>query len=59
MMIIWLSPFISSAGVGRTGTLITLDAMLDMAKQENQVDVYNFVRNMRDRRIKMVQTPVG
>ncbi|XP_072016801.1 receptor-type tyrosine-protein phosphatase delta-like [Amphiura filiformis] len=46
-----------SAGVGRTGTLLTIDSMLDMAKQENQIDVYNFVRSMRDRRIKMVQTP--
>ncbi|XP_071799173.1 receptor-type tyrosine-protein phosphatase T-like [Asterias amurensis] len=45
-----------SAGVGRTGTFITLDAMLDQAKKEGKIDVLKFVADMRDRRIKMVQT---
>ncbi|XP_071799455.1 receptor-type tyrosine-protein phosphatase T-like isoform X3 [Asterias amurensis] len=45
-----------SAGVGRTGTFIILDAMLDQAKAEGKVDVWNFARGMRDRRMKMIQT---
>lgn len=48
-----------SAGVGRTGTLITLDSMLDrMAAGENDVNVYDFVYNMRQKRVLMVQTLV-
>ncbi|XP_038066631.1 uncharacterized protein LOC119736688 [Patiria miniata] len=45
-----------SAGVGRTGTFITLDSMLEMAEAEGQVDVLKFVRDMRDQRFLMVQT---
>ena len=45
-----------SAGVGRTGTFITIDAMLDQAKAEGQVDVLKFVGKMRENRVRMVQT---
>lgn len=49
-----------SAGVGRTGTFITLDSMLDrMAAKESDVNVYEFVYNMRQRRVLMVQTMVS
>ncbi|PIK56206.1 putative receptor-type tyrosine-protein phosphatase T isoform X2 [Apostichopus japonicus] len=44
-----------SAGVGRTGTYITLDAMLDMAQAEGKVNVYKFVTEMRQRRRQSVQ----
>lgn len=47
-----------SAGVGRTGTYITLDAMLERMKEEGTINVYEFVRNMRAKRICMVQTQV-
>ncbi|XP_022097247.1 receptor-type tyrosine-protein phosphatase delta-like [Acanthaster planci] len=46
-----------SAGVGRTGTYIALDAMLEQMAQEEQVDVLGFIYQMRQKRIKMVQTP--
>ncbi|XP_071950074.1 receptor-type tyrosine-protein phosphatase kappa-like [Antedon mediterranea] len=45
-----------SAGAGRTGTVITIAAMLDMSKDQGKVDVFNFVRSMRQNRIQMVQT---
>ncbi|XP_065639266.1 receptor-type tyrosine-protein phosphatase F isoform X1 [Hydra vulgaris] len=45
-----------SAGVGRTGVYIALDAMLDRLKEEGTVDTFNFITAMRMRRIAMVQT---
>ncbi|XP_072041076.1 uncharacterized protein [Amphiura filiformis] len=45
-----------SAGVGRTGTYITVEAMTERSKQEGAVDVYSFVSKMRNNRMKMVQT---
>ena len=53
-----MNSLLYSAGVGRTGTFIILDAMLDQAKAEGKVDVWNFARGMRDRRMKMIQTSV-
>ncbi|CAF1375675.1 unnamed protein product [Rotaria sordida] len=45
-----------TAGVGRTGTYIAIDAMLDKIKQESKIDIYNFVLQMRRERHLMVQT---
>ncbi len=47
-----------SAGVGRTGTFILLDSMLERLKVEDSVNVYEFLRNMRAKRVLMVQTLV-
>ncbi|XP_072044700.1 uncharacterized protein [Amphiura filiformis] len=44
-----------SAGIGRTGTFITLDTMLKMAKAEGKVDIFNFVHDMRQRRPGLIQ----
>lgn len=49
--------FISSTGVGRTGSLIALDHALEQAK-EGVVDVMGIVNDMRHQRMKMVQTLV-
>ena len=50
--------FSLSAGAGRTGCFIVIDIMLDMAEREGVVDIYNCVRELRSRRVNMVQTEV-
>ncbi|CAI8036777.1 Tyrosine-protein phosphatase Lar, partial [Geodia barretti] len=45
-----------SAGVGRTGTFITLDMMMQQMKAEATLSVCQCVRNLRTQRMKMVQT---
>ncbi|CAM9801216.1 unnamed protein product [Lampetra fluviatilis] len=45
-----------SAGVGRTGCLIVIDAALERVKHEHTVDVYGQVTCMRAQRNYMVQT---
>jgi len=47
-----------TAGVGRTGTYIAIDAMINKIKQEGKIDIYNFVSQMRRERHLMVQTVV-
>ncbi len=47
-----------SAGVGRTGTFITLDSMILRMKNESTLDILPFIRRMRNNRPLMVQTEV-
>jgi len=44
-----------SAGVGRTGTLTTIDMELQRAEQEDMVDPFNLVQKLREQRNFMVQ----
>lgn len=54
---VFSSVFISfSAGVGRTGCFIVIDAMLERIKHEKTVDIYGHVTLMRAQRNYMVQT---
>ncbi|XP_048108097.1 protein tyrosine phosphatase receptor type Fa isoform X14 [Alosa alosa] len=45
-----------SAGVGRTGCFIVIEAMLERMKHEKSVDIYGHVTCMRSQRNYMVQT---
>ena len=47
-----------SAGVGRSGTFITLHSQLQRIATEGTIDIFPFVRQMRYRRCHMVQTEV-
>ena len=49
----------SSAGVGRSGTFICLDNVLDQIKKEEVVDIAGAINKMRHQRMKMVQTSVS
>ena len=52
----WFTPH--SAGVGRTGTFIAIDAMMQRLKEKDDLDIYNFVTQMRTKRTYMVQNLV-
>nr|XP_022308538.1 receptor-type tyrosine-protein phosphatase gamma-like isoform X3 [Crassostrea virginica] len=45
-----------SAGVGRTGTYIALDALYREGRNTGAVNVVEFVKKMRNNRVSMVQT---
>lgn len=48
-----------SAGVGRTGTFIVLDRVLQQLDTKDSVDIYGSVFDLRLHRSHMVQTEVG
>lgn len=50
---------ISSAGVGRTGTFIVIDAMIEMMHEEQKIDVFGFVSKIREQRSQLIQTDVS
>lgn len=49
-----------SAGVGRSGTFIVLDSMMQQLNENVEtIDIYDFVCHMRKKRALMVQTEVS
>ena len=47
-----------SAGVGRSGTFVVLDTLLQRIKTHDTVDIFNAVTELRKDRVWMVQTEV-
>uniref|UniRef100_K1S1Z7 protein-tyrosine-phosphatase n=1 Tax=Magallana gigas TaxID=29159 RepID=K1S1Z7_MAGGI len=45
-----------SAGIGRTGTYIAIDALYKEVQQENKINIAEYVKKMREKRMNMVQT---
>ena len=48
-----------SAGVGRTGTFITIDHVLEQVGKEGVVDIAGVINKIRQQRMKLVQTVVS
>ena len=51
--------YIYSAGVGRTGTFITIDMVLQQIENEGIIDIPKIINGLRQQRMKMVQTVVS
>ena len=49
----------TSAGIGRTGTYIALDALYENGQETGFVDVKEFTEMMRQNRMNMIQTVVS
>ena len=47
LSICFLHPSIASAGVGRSGTFIAVDALLETAEHQDTVDILDFTHRMR------------
>ena len=45
--------------MGRTGTFIAIDIILEQAEKQKRVDVSGVINKMRHQRMKMVQTAVS
>ena len=57
-LVILLMFLLHSAGIGRSGSFIALDYLVDQASVDGYVNVFQCVQNLRHQRVNMVQTLV-
>lgn len=50
---------IFSAGIGRTGTYIAIDALLREGQRNSKINIAEYVKKIRENRMNMVQTYVN
>jgi protein tyrosine phosphatase len=50
---------VCSAGIGRTGTFIALDALYRQGLKDGRIDIVQYVHVMREDRMNMIQNVVG
>lgn len=50
--------WIHSAGVGRTGTIIATDILLQTINDHSDINIFKTVLDLRKQRMSMVQTEV-
>ena len=50
--------YILSAGVGRTGTFMAIDILIQQTTAEGKIDVLECIKQLRTQRMNMVQTLV-
>ena len=50
--------YFSSAGIGRTGTFIALDALYRQGMKEGKINIVEYVNTMREDRMNMIQNAV-
>lgn len=48
-----------SAGIGRTGTFIALDALQAQGERDGRINIVEFVHTMREDRMNMIQNAVS
>ena len=51
--------YLYSAGVGRSGTYVTIDTLLNAIEANKSIDVNSTVRKLRMKRMRMVQSVVS
>lgn len=52
-------PLFVSAGIGRTGTYIAIDVLYEAGKIDKKINIAEYVKKMRQKRMNMVQTSVS
>ena len=57
--LLYYLPTVYSAGIGRTGTFIALDALYEHGQETGYVDIMEYVQRMRKDRMNMIQTKVS